>query len=268
MKGSAFSVPDVRRAERTGSENCVVSELVESSEATAMPRGTGAHDTRDGLADEFNRPAGSEESSLQVCDQAMWAVREIAVRMSAEVSTHFRIGDSRREAVERAGEESTSRAIEHVARVRSECEQYVKLARWANTLLASLDCVDREQFINKLTQLLRCYEAVGQLCEREDWRISEVVENIHASLARYGQLQRDYKSLQEQLRTLQEKCARQKEEIRWLKARANEQAREAQIDVGVARAVRWQFACTHEGADVDPASTEYFTSWLPDAVGR
>ncbi|KAL6730280.1 hypothetical protein Aduo_001263 [Ancylostoma duodenale] len=31
-------------------------------------------------------------------------------------------------------------------------------------------------------------------------------------------------------------CTRQQEEIRWLKARANEQAREAQTDVGVARA--------------------------------
>ncbi|KAL6733854.1 hypothetical protein Aduo_004465 [Ancylostoma duodenale] len=268
MKGSAFSVPDIRQAERTGSENCVVLELVESSEATAMARGTGAHDTADGLADEFNRPAGSEETGLQACDQAMRAVKEIAVRMRAEVATHFRIGDSRREAVERAGEESTSRAIEHVVRVRSECEQYLELARWANTLLASLDCVDKEQFIDKLTELLRCYEAVGQLCEREDWRISEVAENIHALLAQYGQLQRDHKSLQEQLRTLQEKCTRQNEEIRWLKARANEQAREAQIDIGVARAARWQSVCTHEGADVDPASTEHFTSWPPDDVGR
>ncbi|KAL6730281.1 hypothetical protein Aduo_001264 [Ancylostoma duodenale] len=166
MKGSAFSVPDVRRAERTGSENCVVSELVESSEAKAMARGTGAHDTACGLTDEFNRPAGSEKTILQVCDQAMRAVKEIAVRMSAGVSAHFRTDDARREAVERAGEESTARAVEHIARVRSECEQYVELARWANTLLASLDCVDREQFIDKLTELLRCYEAVGQLCER------------------------------------------------------------------------------------------------------
>lgn len=96
-----------------------------------------------------------------MCDLA---IKEIGVRKRAVVATHFKIGATRRVIVERTGEEST--ALEQVARVCSKYEQYMELSLWANTSLASLDCVYREQFTDKLTELLACYEAVGQLAER------------------------------------------------------------------------------------------------------
>ncbi|EYC35192.1 hypothetical protein Y032_1121g3635, partial [Ancylostoma ceylanicum] len=200
-----------------------------------MAQHTGALGSAEGLADDFNRLCGSEETCLQVCDRAVRAVKEIAVRMGAEVSAHFRIGDGRREAVERVGEESTARAIEQVAKVRGKCEQYKELARWANTLRASLDCVDRGHFVDKPTELVKCYDAVGQMAEREDWRMSEVTEHIQGTLSRYSRLQTEHKSSQEQLKALQEQCARQQEEIRGLKPRVNEQSSEVPMDTEATR---------------------------------
>ncbi|WKX88031.1 hypothetical protein Q1695_007997 [Nippostrongylus brasiliensis] len=56
-----------------------------------------------------------ELTQLKVCDQVLKGVKEMEVRLVAEVAKHWRIGDGKRKSIEEVAGEATQSVMKHVA---------------------------------------------------------------------------------------------------------------------------------------------------------
>ncbi|EYC12473.1 hypothetical protein Y032_0047g1499 [Ancylostoma ceylanicum] len=183
------------------------------------------------LEAEFRRLCGGEDDTrhLKVGDRCVRAIRQIEVRMCAGMAKHMRIGDRRREAIQKVGEQHTSEALEKLQQYLAHSETDKEVVHWVDTLLLRMGCKDREVFMDKLSEFARVYDVIKQGAGSEEVTVEKALERMAHAHEKIPSLQRNFVILQEQLdrqakeleelKALRERCARQEQELRELRER-------------------------------------------------
>lgn len=95
------------------------------------------------LETEFQRLCGGEESvsTLQVCSQLEKAVKEMRVRVMAEVAMHMRTCNPNRELIQEVTRDSANSVLGLVQRLRLRSKKGAVVAMWAEVILDVLSVI-------------------------------------------------------------------------------------------------------------------------------
>ncbi|KAK6043702.1 hypothetical protein COOONC_18792 [Cooperia oncophora] len=150
-------------------------------------------------------------------------VRAISTHVTVEVAKHMRTSDPKREAIETVCRQRTDEAVEELKQLQQQVRQGAELEQWVATVMLSLGCSQRHEFVESLTELIRVFDVVQQVTVGEGGRIDDIVEKCRSVTALENQLMmlqeklRSYDAQLAELQALRKRCENQEKELEKLR---------------------------------------------------